>query len=99
MQISIDEIKNIRKFLSFNKPNASSPIISPKDTFLPDDDGGVSGRKKLNKPSNKEAIAANRNVFINRFDCSHPSLSMNSPATIHPMVPKPVKKRIVFRGW
>jgi len=51
MHISTDARKNMRKFLSFSNPNASSPSVSTTLTFLDlSADGGVFGSVKLKIP-------------------------------------------------
>lgn len=50
MQINKEERKKIKKFLSFSKPIASKPIISPKLVLVPALGGGVLGNVKLYNP-------------------------------------------------
>ena len=65
MQINMDEIKKIRKFLSFNILRASRPnkddsaIFSPLNTV-----GGVFGRLKLITPKSNEETPETANVFL-----------------------------------
>ena len=60
----IDEIKNIRKFLSFRSFSASRPKISLTFTLSPFPLGGVVGKVKLNNPKITDAIAVIKNVFL-----------------------------------
>src|SRR5215210_3080549 len=88
MQINKEDKKKIKKFLSFNNPIASKPIISPIVTFDPALEGGVLGNVKLKIPIKNETAAANLNVFFSELLCSHASHPMISPATIQPTVPQ-----------
>src|SRR5689334_1830097 len=87
MQMSIDEIKKIRKSRFFRRLKASNPIISPTVTFFPAEAGGVLGRKKENIPKSAEAIEAIINVLDNVFSFSQLSQPITKPATIQPIVP------------
>src|SRR3954470_23925331 len=80
-------MKKIRKFLSFNNPIASRPIISLKVVFVPALGGGVFGKVKLKRPIIKETQAARRKVFARVFFCSQASQAMMRPAMIQPTVP------------
>ena len=57
MQINTDEIKKIKKLLSFNNTNASLPMICAKVVF-PSAVGGVEGKKKAITPNNAAAAIA-----------------------------------------
>jgi hypothetical protein len=63
IQIRIDEIKNIAKFLSFNNFKASSPSKSPTLFSFETIVGGVLGKIKLNNPSTNAAIPDKEKCF------------------------------------
>src|SRR5690606_11188277 len=94
--MSTEERKNTKKFLFFNSLIASKPMIDAIDGFslLSSFTGGVFGNKKLNTPNNNDAIDAIRKVFFNKpssipWVLSHLNkYEMESPAMIHPIVPK-----------
>ncbi len=65
MQIRTEAIKNIMNDLSLNNTNASLPRICENVAVIPLDFGGVSGKKKLNKPKTTEAPAAILKVKTN----------------------------------
>ena len=66
MHINIDEIKNKKKFLSFNSFRASNPKISfNENLFFSFLDGGVFGNVKLNNPKIKETMETIFIVLIN----------------------------------
>ena len=104
MQISIEERKNTKKFRSFKRPKASSPIIWEMLDFSPFAEGGVFGRVKLNRPSTKEAIEVIKNVCDKAPEAmfsmeSHPKVKlMSRPATIQPIVPQTLMNGKSFEG-
>src|SRR6476620_4457295 len=98
MQISNEEIKKIRKFLSFKSLSASTPMISPKLVFVPAFGGGVLGRVKLKIPRTRERIDAIRNVFSSDAFFPHASHPIKKHATIQPMVPHTLILENSFSG-
>jgi hypothetical protein len=98
MQINMEQIKKMRKFLSFNNPNASRPMISEKFALVPALGGGVCGKVKLNNPNAAETIAVRRNVLTSAPSFSQASHPMINPATIHPIVPHTLISENCFSG-
>src|SRR5437879_8345169 len=98
MQMSIEEIKKIKKFLSLSKLKASTPIISLTVTFFPAEAGGVSGKKKLIAPRISEVIEARRKVLANELFLSQLIQLITKPATIQPIVPQTRSVENSFSG-
>src|SRR6185369_5140564 len=94
----IEQIKNTRKFLSFNKPIASRPMISLNVVLVPAFGGGVLGSVKLKIPSRAETAAVRRNVLISAPFFSQASQPIIKPATIQPIVPQTLMKENSFSG-
>src|ERR1700733_9163609 len=88
MQMRIDAMKKMKKDLSLNNTNASAPRVWAKVGFGPLALGGVLGRKKLNKPRAREAMAAILKVNANSEGAILKTLSIRIPVRIQPIVPK-----------
>ena len=94
----MEQTKKTRKFLSFNKPRASSPMISLKLVLVPAFGGGVLGSVKLKMPKAAETTAVNLNVLTSVPCFSQASQPMINPAMIQPIVPQTLIKENSFSG-